>query len=96
MKGFEDSCAAIFFITITPNYKDGNYLATEVDYAIQEKRKKGDKFSIITLVLQEAQSDNVPALLHRYVWKQPNGDLEAIREILKALPIQTGDVYWKE
>lgn len=94
LKGFEDSCAAIFFVT--PNYKDENFLASEVDYAIQEKRKKGDKFSIITLVYQEEDcTGDVPALLHRYVWKQPKNDMEALREILKALPIQTGDVYWK-
>lgn len=94
IKGFEESCAAIFFIT--PNYKDEKYLASEVDYAIQEKRKKGDKFSIITLVLRSADSSNVPPLLHRYVWKQPSTDLEGIREILKSLPIQVGDTYWKE
>ncbi len=95
LQGFSDSCAAIFFVT--PNYKDENFLATEVDYAIQEKRKKGDKFSIITLVFQDGdQTGAVPNLLHRYVWKQPATQLEALREILKALPVQTGDVYWKK
>ena len=94
LKGFSDSCAAIFFVT--PSYKDENFLATEVDYAIQEKRRKGEKFSIITLVFQDGdQTGVVPELLHRYVWKQPSGELEALGEILKALPIQTGDVYWK-
>lgn len=94
LHGFSDSCAAIFFVT--PNYKDENYLAAEVDYAIQEKRKKGDKFSIITLVFDHGdQKGNVPELLHRYVWKQPASHLEALREVLKALPIQTGDVSWK-
>lgn len=38
LRGFEESCAAIFFVT--PSYKDENYLATEIDYAIAEKRKK--------------------------------------------------------
>jgi len=41
LKGFSDSCAAVFFVT--PNYKDEDFLASEVDYAIQEKRKKGDR-----------------------------------------------------
>jgi len=95
LQGFADSCAAIFFVT--PSYKDENFLATEVDYAIQEKRKKGDRFSIITLVFHEGdQKGTVPELLHRYVWKQPANNLEALREILKALPIQSGDVYWKK
>lgn len=94
MQGFSDSCAAIFFVT--PNYIDENYLATEVGYAIQEKRKKGDKFSIITLVLGDGDSKGaVPDLLHRYFWKEPSNDLEALREIIKALPVQTGDVYWR-
>ncbi|MBD3251051.1 TIR domain-containing protein [Candidatus Uhrbacteria bacterium] len=95
IKGFRDSCAAIFFVT--PNYVDENFLASEVDYAIQEKRTKGDKFSIITLVLGEGDSKGtVPELLHRYVWKEPKSDLEALREVIKALPVQTGDVYWKQ
>ena len=95
LQGFNDSCASVFFVT--PNYIDENYLASEVDYAIQEKRKKGDKFAIITLVLGEGDSKGfVPELLHRYVWKEPKSDLEALREIIKALPVQTGDVYWKQ
>lgn len=95
LQGFKDSCAAVFFIT--PNYKDENYLATEIDYAIKEKREKGDRFAIITLVLSsEGQVGAVPEMLHRYVWKEPKNDLETMREITKALPIQSGDVYWKE
>lgn len=95
LKGFNDSCAAVFFVT--PNYVDENYLASEVDYAIQEKRKKGDKFSIITLVLGEGDSKGaVPDLLHRYVWKEPENKLQALREVLKALPVGVGDVYWKD
>ena len=49
LKGFADSCAVVFFVT--KNYVDENYLATEVNYAVAEKRKKGDRFSIITLAL---------------------------------------------
>jgi hypothetical protein len=95
LKGFSESCAAVFFVT--PNYIDENYLASEIDYAIQEKRKKGDKFSIITLVLGEGNNKGtVPELLHRYVWKEPKSDLEALREVIKALPVKTGDVYWKQ
>jgi TIR domain len=95
LKGFTESCAAIFFVT--PSYVDDSYLASEVDYAIQEKRKKGDKFAIITLVLGEGDSEEmVPELLRRYVWKKPNSDLEAFREIIKALPVKSGAVYWKQ
>ena len=94
LKGFADSCAAVFFVT--PNYKDEHYLASEVDYAIQEKRKKGERFAIVTLVLKNGEDKGVvPELLHRYVWKEPANELEALREVLKAIPVQTGDVYWK-
>jgi hypothetical protein len=49
-QGFKDSCAAVFFIT--PNYIDEQYLATEIDYAITEKRKKGAKFSLESVVVE--------------------------------------------
>lgn len=94
LQGFNDSCAAIFFVT--PNFKDEQFLGSEVNYAIAEKRKKGDKFSIITLVLTlNNQKGQVPALLQPYVWKEPASDLEALREILKALPVKTGMTQWR-
>jgi len=66
LQGMADSCAAVFFVT--PNYVDDNFLATEIDYAIEEKRKKGDLFAIITLVLEsEKRKGAVPELLRRYV-----------------------------
>jgi hypothetical protein len=91
LKGLKDSCAAVFFIT--PNFVDEHYLATEIDYAIAEKRAKGDRFAIITLVFGE--NIQIPDLLKRYVWKKPATHLEAIRDILKALPIQVGNIYWR-
>lgn len=33
LDGFEQSCAAVFFVT--PSFQDENYLATEVNYAIE-------------------------------------------------------------
>lgn len=93
LKGFSESCAAVFFITT--NFKDENFLASEVNYALIEKRKKGDKFAIITIVFDAASRSNVPDLLHQYVWKEPVGDLEALREIVGALPVQVGDVHWR-
>jgi len=94
LQGFKDSCAAVFFIT--PNFKDENYLATEVEYAISEKRTKRDKFAIITLVFGEGIAEgNVPSLLHTYVWKQPKSKLEALQEIIRALPVHVGEVRWR-
>jgi hypothetical protein len=94
LKGFTDSCAAVFFIT--PEFKDESFLATEVDYAIKEKRAKTDRFAIITLVIGDGTvKGNVPDLLHGYVWKEPKSDLEALQEIIRALPIHVGDVRWR-
>lgn len=96
LKGFEDSCAAVFFIT--PSFIDENYLASEVDYAIAEKRKKGDRFAIVTLVLEaeKGQRGQVPGLLRRYVWKEPKSHLEALQEIIRALPIKLSEAGWKQ
>lgn len=95
LQGFKDSCAAIFFIT--PNYKDEGFLETEVNYAINEKLQKGEKFSIITLVFTDAEgkTGEVPELLKTYVWKQPCTDLDAIQEIIKALPVKLGEVRYR-
>jgi hypothetical protein len=93
LQGMMDSCAAVFFVT--PNYVDDNFLATEIDHAIEEKRKKGNRFTIITLVLEhEKQKGAVPELLRRYVWREPENDLEGLREIIKALPVTVGPVRW--
>ena len=37
----------------------------------------------------------VPAMLKPYVWKEPANDLIALNEILKALPLEVGDVRFK-
>lgn len=87
-QGFCDSCAAVFFVT--PAFSDEKYLAAEVDYAIAEKRSKGDRFAIISLVFTgESQPPpaTVPTLLRSYVWKEVGSDLGAIKEILRALPL---------
>jgi len=87
LEGMKNSCAAVFFVT--PDYKDEGYLETEIDYAIQQKREKGDDFQIITLALTDGSGKRgiVPDLLQRYVWKEPNNDLEGLREIIKSIPL---------
>ena len=94
LQGFDQSCAVVFFIT--PNFVDENYLASEIDYAIRQKRAKGEKFAIITLCFNvDGKKGTVPDLLKTYVYKEPSTDLEALREILRALPIAVGDVRWR-
>lgn len=92
LSGFEKSCAAVFFIT--SNFTDESYLATEVDYAIAQKRKKGNKFSIITLRYTDASP--VPGLLTPYIYKDIENDLEGFNEIVRALPIELGQTRWKK
>ncbi len=95
LKGMEDSCGVVFFIT--PSFRDEGYLETEINYAVSEKRKKGDRFAIITLQFVDAEGNvgEIPALLKTYVWKKPLNDLQALREIIRALPIQHGPVDWR-
>lgn len=96
LQGMQDSCGVVFFIT--PSFKDEGYLETEVNYAIAEKRTKGDKFAIIALqfVDQHGTTGEIPQLLKTYVWKKPKSPLEALREIVRALPIMPGSVDWRE
>lgn len=96
LKGMQDSCGVVFFIT--PSFKDEGYLATEIDYAIGEKRKKKDKFTIITLQFsgENGSIGDVPALLRKYVWKTPKTQIEALREIVRALPIEPKSIDWRE
>lgn len=97
LDGMKNSCASVFFVT--SNYQDERYLATEIDYAVSERRSKGENhFTIITLVLQDSNGEKgkVPELLKPYVWKEPKSHLEAMKEIIKALPVYLSDMKWKK
>jgi len=96
LKGMQDSCGVVFFIT--PSFKDEGYLETEVDYAIKEKRKKDDKFAIIALqfVDDDGNVGEIPELLKTYVWKKPKTHLEALRETVRALPIASKLIDWRD
>jgi len=95
LQGMRDSCGVVFFIT--PAFKDEGYLETEVNYAIQEKRQKGERFAIITLqfVGSDGAGGQIPELLKTYVWKKPKSALEALREIVRALPVVGAGVDWR-
>ena len=94
LQGFKDSCAAIFFIT--PDFIDEGFLQNEINQAMSEKISKKEPFSIITLVFtKDGKKGQVPELLKNYVWKEPQNDLQAIQEILKALPIKLSPPNYK-
>jgi hypothetical protein len=91
-EGFEKSCAAVFFITA--NFTDEKYLASEVDYAILQKRQKENKFAIITLRYPNALP--VPRLLKPYIFKDVLNDLDGFYQLVRALPIELGQTRWKK
>ena len=94
LKGFNDFCAAVFFVT--PNFIDEKYLATEVNYAIAEKRNKGDRICDNNAAFSEnGKKGSVPHLLRTYIYKEPASQLEALREILRAMPLAVGQVRWR-
>jgi hypothetical protein len=86
-QGMQDSCAAVFFIT--SSFKNETWIAEEAELAKTRKIQSGEKFSIITLILDETAEKNVPPILTSFVYKKPTSHLEALREILRALPITT-------
>ncbi len=91
LRGFQESCAAVFFIT--ESYKDEKYLATEVEYAVKQKQIKERKFAIITLRYTDAAP--VPDLLTPYIYKDVANNLDGFRELVRALPLELGALRWK-
>lgn len=95
LQGFHDSCAVVFFLT--PNFVDEKYLATEIDYAIAEKRSKGDRFAIISLQIPDDAGlvGEVPQLLRSYVYRKLSS-IEVVRNIVEALPLRCGAPVWRD
>lgn len=89
-EGFQQSCACVFFIT--REFKDEKYLKKEVEYALDEESARGDAFRIIPIRLDE--DAEIPPILKRFVFKTCTSDLDALYEILRALPVKVGTVHW--
>lgn len=88
--GMDNACAVVFFVT--KNFEDERWLAREVDHAVHRKVERGEKFSIVTLVFGGAE---VPRALHDYVWINVTSDIDAARQIIRALPIELGAARWR-
>jgi hypothetical protein len=88
-RGFKESCAGVFFVTKA--FKDEKYIAAEIDYANTEyiERPEG-QFAVITIAFEDSV---VPESLRRWVYKNCDSELQALLEILRALPVQTGSVH---
>lgn len=89
--GMERSCAAVFFVTTA--FQDEKWIRQEVDLAMQRKVERGLKFQVITLVFGDGA---VPQPLRKYVYIKVEHELDGIREIVRALPIELGPARWKE
>lgn len=90
-KGFETACAVVFFVT--KNFKDERWLRREVNHAVNRQVNEGARFRIITLAFDGAE---VPTSLTDQLFVHVTSDLQAVREILRALPIQVGPARWRE
>lgn len=88
--GMDSSCAVVFFIT--RNFEDERWLGREIDQAIGRKVEQGDKFAVITLVFGDVE---VPRPLRDYVWVNVRGEADALRQIIRALPIELGPPRWR-
>ena len=94
LQGMQESCAAVFFLT--PNFADEAFLASEINYAIDEHHNRPNQFSIITLVFEDGgRRPTIPALLKPFVWKEPATPLQGFKEIIRALPIMVGPPQWR-
>ena len=93
LRGFQESCAAVFFIT--ENFTDEKYLATEIEMREIEKRKKEKKFAIITLRYPSAAAVPVSPRAELCLNKDVTNDLEGFNAVVTALPIERL-VRWKQ
>ena len=95
LEGMKNSCVAVFFIT--PQFQDEKFLKREIDLAVAEETEKGGRFKILSLAMidENGQRGTVPPMLHRWVYKSPDNELQALNEIIRALPIELGPPAWK-
>jgi hypothetical protein len=89
--GMDSSCAAVFFVT--PEFEDQRWLKQEVDLAVNRKIERAAKFAIITLLFGDAE---VPRPLKEYAYSKVEHDLDGLREIIRALPIELGPARWRK
>jgi len=94
-EGMSASCAAVFFIT--PQFQDEKFLKYEIDLAMRERTAREPRFNIITLSLSDDSGSRgiVPQVLRTFVFGEPESELEALVQILRALPLKVGEVSWR-
>jgi hypothetical protein len=89
--GFDKACAVVFFITA--NFADERWLSMEIDEAIQRNIERGERFKILTLLFDGAQ---VPRALQRFRHITVGDPVEALRDLIRGLPVVLGPPRWRE
>lgn len=91
--GMECSRAAAFFVT--PHFTDKDWFASEVDYATNEKRNKGDKFAITPPLMtsKDGRRGTILDMFEHYVHDVKHHQM--VKELLMALPIRMDRGVWK-
>ena len=95
LRGMQDSCGVVFLIT--PSFKDQGFLETEKNYAIQEKRRKTNKFAIVTLQFDDASGNAGKSRNYSRATsgKHPKHHLRRC-EKLSALPVMRTGADWRD
>ncbi|WP_309892527.1 toll/interleukin-1 receptor domain-containing protein [Archangium sp.] len=88
--GFERSCAVVFFVT--KDFRDDPWLKHEVEQAMARAVVRGARFAIITLVFDGAE---IPLPLQNHLCIKVENPVQAMRQILRALPIVLGPPLWR-
>lgn len=96
LKGMEESCAAVFFIT--PRYQDDRYIGAEIDKAYELKMERGDQFALVALVIPDGNghTGKVPELLKKFVYAKVGSEFEGLHAIIRAIPIRLGTPVWPD
>ena len=90
---FERSCAAIF--VLSRQISDATLLSGEVERALDQRRRKRERFAIIALVFErDHDAIVVPPGLRRHC-SEATTVLEGLRVILRALPVKLGPPTWR-
>ena len=91
----QDSCGVVFLKT--PSFKDQGFLETEKNYAIKEKRRKTNKFAIVTLQFDDASGNAGKSRNYSRATsgKHPKHHLRRC-EKLSALPVMRTGADWRD
>lgn len=89
--GFDSACAVVFFVT--SSFEDERWIGREIDHAVSREIEHSDRFSVIALVFGDA---TVPRALRDKRWVDVKNHVDAVREVVEALPVELGPARWRK